>query len=270
MTDLERVIDYSAAFLPHFDHAQRLCVITITNAGYVPMTLNMVRSLGRAGYPTQGVAILCLTRAALDLVVAAGPEFSPVLWEQDVCRRQARYNTPKFAAIMRAKVEAIRAALDLGRDVVYIDGDVVWLRGGGLHFMAGCARPDQMGPKPVFQADALGGERAEKCAGLLLAPHCPESLCVYDLDALPPEPSPRFDDQKWLNRRLRDPRLRESVRSLPAALFMSGMWLRKRMTSKAALEQSGAYCVHLNWLVGKEKEQMLTRLGLWIEEERGS
>lgn len=267
MSDLERVIDYSASFLPHFDHAQRLCVITLTNAGYVPMTLNMVRSLGRCGYPTQGVTIICLNEPSLEAVKAAGPEFSPVLMERDVCRRQARYNTPKFAAIMRTKVEAIRAALDLGRDVVYIDGDVVWLRGGGLHYMAGTARPTGERPKPVFQADAFGGERAEKCAGLLLAPQCPESLEVYDLDALPPEPSPKFDDQKWLNRRLREDGLWGSVRSLPAPLFMSGMWLRGRMTTKAALEQSGAYCVHLNWLVGREKERMLTRLDLWMDKD---
>lgn len=274
MSDLERVLDFSSAFLPRdFPGTDRLCVITLTNLGYVPMCLNMVRSLGRCGYKTQGVAILCTDEPTVEAVRAAGPQFSPVLFPADVCRGQARYDTPKFAQIMRAKVLAIRACLELERDVVYSDGDVVWLKGGGIHRMEAEAFPYGRSHhiKPVFQND---GSEAKPvyCGGLLLAPCTVETMWLYDPVKLPSPPSPKFDDQRWINERLGGAGRAGSARILPAGEFLSGKWLRERLgNNRRALDAQAPYALHLNWMVGKDKQNMLTHLDLWIaEEERGS
>lgn len=277
MNDFEQVLGFAEAMMPpELRDDRRLILLTVANVGYTALTINMIRSLGRQGFPTNACVVACFDDEAVEKVAAAGSDFTAVRVEEQVARGFIRYDQRRqFGPLMAAKVRAVRAAMDAGHDVIYVDGDVVWLRPGGPQAIEAWFRGPGEGRRLVFQQDGLGRPNDEVCCGLYYAPNNDRARILLDVEALPVPPADRkFDDQKWVNSRLWSQPLErgapQAVERLPLDLFPNGKYLRERLAlDRAKLLASPALCLHLNWLIGRQKLDAMERLGLWVLPEQG-
>jgi hypothetical protein len=188
---------------------------------------------------------------------------------------QVPYNGKGWAAIVRSKIEIVHALLKAGLNVLWTDGDVVWLRNvlsdvraslgsSALAFQCtGLIDPGVRWDEPSQQwvgtppPDRRGGGTApipNMCAGFYYARATEE--CCRLFDPLRINPVTFRLEEDHLNDALRDDGIR--VAMLEPRRYVNGkLWLKY---PEPGLEP---FVIHYNYISGAEKQAAMAERGHW-------
>jgi hypothetical protein len=229
-------------------------IVTYTNFGFLPTTLNWYESLRRIGLADHALVFALSRRtehALRERGIACrllGPSVFPECPDGFL-----RYRAPEWRTIVMRKLEVVGQLLGEGRTVLFSDADVVFRR-NPLPYLAELAEGHEL----VIQQDLSPNEEEntwpgwELCTGFFYVRPTARTARLFavdrgDFDAF-------TNDQPLLNARIHADGV--SHHALSNVLFPNGAhWYH-------AHESMGdSYVVHFNWVVGN-KLPVMEKYGL--------
>jgi hypothetical protein len=225
-------------------------MFTIATGGYIPFVLNLHASLKRVGMQDQLVAYSLDNTAHAELS-AAGVRSSR--YTADNVQLWSDCLTPQFERTMSFKYEVALDILKAGKNALYTDSDIVFLRNPIDYLRTVIA---QSGADLVMQHEL---PKNAYNAGFWFARSTPSVIELFSDVRSALQASPPPGDQIVLNERL--PLMRGiKTSALDADLFACGnrfLVSRERRASYAdcsgrPFDADSAYMLHFNFLVGKE------------------
>lgn len=274
------------------DAGKKGVIVVFTNAGYVDYTCNFVESLRRLQLDHH-LALFCTEETTRTLLKQRKNVDAFVFGTQRNRRvHQALTNWNKgqqWASIVRTKIEVVHAVLALGYEVLFSDGDIVWLQDpipliqrslsvAGTKDRSLYARespgPNEKEGAPLmaFQLDTRYGADDALCTGFFYVRSTPTTVSVFDPRHIP---ASFARDQPYVNRRIRSLRLLDRIACLPRPLFPNGKWWyenERRLTwnneddgSWSIASGTLPFVIHFNWVLSKEKRIKMAQCGLWFD-----
>lgn len=258
----------------------RSCVIVaFCNEGYVPYTHNLIESLRRLNLAKHLVVFALNEEAKKKLFTVS--KFNAIVHknERKIQASFTNYKKSGWTSIVRTKVEIIHDILQHNIDVMYTDGDVVWLRNpvpavqsaltNGM-FSPFCYTKNGRNNVLAFQLDGESkhSNQCNFCTGFFYAKSCPQTKLLFDKKAIPES----FDrDQPYINRRLKVLKLANLTVGLKPTLFYSGRkwYASKRQgvikNGKLSVDKGETpFIIHFNWKVGHKKQDEMKKSKLWL------
>jgi hypothetical protein len=238
-------------------------IFTIATDGYAPFVLNLHASMQRVGLG-EALQVYCLDDAVYGELHEAGLSVHRAVGER--APEWSDYGTRGFATTMRYKY---LVALDLmagGRDVLYVDSDIVFLK-DPLSYLARVAGDGDahLVLQYEFPNDAFN-------AGFWWARATPSVRALFDTLASALDTPDFTCDQIVLNRLLREQSVVQ-YKALDAELFAAGNQFLEGVTiadgglhvdrSHTRFPLESAYMLHFNFLIGKrQKVAAMLRMGV--------
>ena len=236
-------------------------MVAMTNAGYVDYTANLYRSLERLGMEA-GLLIFCLNSWAKERLAKMGiaslllndGEYSAEFMDQHTKRA--------FAVICAAKLRIVHLLLSKGYDVVFTDGDVVFLR-DPLPVVQ--AQIEAHKVDAIFMCDSETVEMEPRInSGFYWMRSTPKTVELYDPQRVASIYNLQKDvgtriigDQNYIKSNIVRDRIPYAI--LPLPLFANGAyWM-----SNADDVEAQAYLVHFTHIKGHDKRARMQARGLW-------
>lgn len=228
-------------------------IVCCVNTDYVQSGLveNWYRSISRVGLADHAL-IVALDFESVELLGAMG--IDSVYWRSTrfttIDAQALEFRKCGWKQVVFSKLEVVKRILSGGRDVIFSDADVVFLRN----------------PIPLLQSIdrdfcIQSGETANLtedhpsvCSGFYSARACSKN--IEALDANEVEIEAYEGDQDLIRDRVIRGRLNAKILSLQE--FPNGRFWRDNMTMQP-------YIVHFNWILGVEqKRKHMQECGLWL------
>jgi len=229
---------------------------TVTNYGYRLYTLNMLKSLFPFGLGKK-VLLLCLDPQSAVWFQQKGYN---VITTDETCERFCAWNTPGYDRICYLKLEWIYRILSLGKNVLLIDGDIVFLKNP----MDDVQRWDSNNQFDGWiQNDGQHNQdRTNLCTGYIYIKTSPQMIQAYDCvsDAGKQKyETCAFDnnDQTYFNKYVKP-----NFTFLPLSLeqYPNG----KFFYEYAKQIRHNVTMVHFNWVEGHKKMAKMKEHRLWL------
>jgi hypothetical protein len=229
-------------------------MFTTATAGYVPFTLNLHASLQRIGLGNQ--LIVYTPHRSVNWKLWARGVRSVVRAGSQPFRRWSNFNTPEFGKFMAYKWAVGSEILNTGRNALFVDGDIVFLRNPAKHLR------DVMERTSAHLIMQFEFPKNEYNTGFWLAR--PEPLVLEFFrnmqDCLTVDKTLTRDQQRF-NEIIRE-RGKIRIQALDVELFACGnQFLGTSASSRYIIDRSSnpfpfdsAYLLHFNYLVGKESK----------------
>jgi len=228
---------------------------TVTNYGYRLYTLNMLKSLSVFGLDHR-VLLLCLDQRSAEWFQKKGYH---VMTARPTHERFCAWNTPGYDQICYLKLEWIYRILSLGKHVMLMDGDIVFLKNP----MNDIQQWESSSADGWIQNDAQHDHITNNlCTGYLYLRSSPELIHSYDCTSDVGKEKYKtcaFDnnDQTYFNKYVK-PFGRFEI--LPLEQYPNGQYF---LTHTARI-RSHAIMVHFNWIEGHMKMAKMKEHKMWL------
>ena len=235
---------------------------TVTNHGYLLYTLNMLKSLIPFGLEHK-ILILCLDRRGADVLEKKGYR---VVCIDHIIGRFCPWNTNGYDQICYLKMELVYRILSFGKNVLLIDGDIVFLQDPMMDVL----KWENESGEVWIQNDAQNNKDTNNlCTGYLYLRSSPRMIELYDcVSPIGMEKYKKcaFDnnDQTYFNKYVK-PYCK--VNTLPLEQYPNGKMFYDHLKSV----QPDTVLVHFNWVKGHLKMAKMKEHKMWLlteEEER--
>lgn len=232
-------------------------MVTLTNSGYLLYTLNLLKSLRPYGLDKK-VFIVCMDTPVANTLCQRG--YHAYSENKETLSRFCPWNTKGYDEICYMKLRVIHRLLSMGKNVLLVDGDVVF-RKNPIDALIKWSTP------PVYdvyvQNDSQrNNDLTNLCTGYMWIRATPKTQEAYDCISTEGQERYRrcaFDnnDQTYFNQYVKPVC---NVRALPLEEYPNGkMFLenKDRILKQCVL-------VHFNWLKGHQKLVTMKQHGMWL------
>lgn len=214
-------------------------IVTLTNAGYVPYTLNCLGSLRALGLESR-VVCYCIGLKSYDAILRAG--YTAILIADEAVVEMQQFRVGAWANVTFYKFQAIFEQLERHPYVFFTDGDIYFedrafydycLSRIGVHDL-------------LIQNDLLHDtDDGELCTGFMLIKSTDRTrrLLAPNVVRTTATITTGWDDQVYVNA-IKD---QLSYQLLPLDLFPNGRYYR------AYASTMSPHLVHFNWVIGRNK-----------------
>ena len=225
-------------------------LITLTNDGYIEYTENLLISLRNVGI--NDLNIYCVGQKSYNYFKNKG--FLVRLINTNIISNANKFQnwrTKNFNKLMFYKLKLVHEELKSNKRVLYIDGDIVFLR-NTLEEIENTNNFDIVGQfdfNPVSDVKTL-------CAGFMMIDSNEKTLNLFDPEKVPQELLNRkfhFDDQKYINRNINN--LKYDFFDLKD--YPNGAYFYKNY------KNLNPAIIHFNYIVGDKKKQKMQEMGYW-------
>ena len=225
-------------------------LITLTNDGYIEYTENLLISLQNVGI--NDLNIYCVGQKSYNYFKNKG--FLVRLINTNIISNANKFQnwrTKNFNKLMFYKLKLVHEELKSNKRVLYIDGDIVFLR-NTLEEIENTKNFDIVGQfdfNPVSDVKTL-------CAGFMMINSNEKTLNLFDPEKVPQELLNRkfhFDDQKYINRNINN--LKYDFFDLND--YPNGAYFYKNY------KNLNPAIIHFNYIVGDKKKQKMQEMGYW-------
>lgn len=240
---------------------KKTVLTTLTNYGYALYTLNMLKSLKQVN-PEQKVFVVCLDKKAYTLFQSRG--YHAFCIDTDLEEFNS-WNQKRYDKICYFKVLLIYRILQLGLNVMLIDGDIVFKKDPMEDIQSW---EDETSNEVWIQNDhQYDNDWEQLCTGYHFIRSTPLLIKLYD--CVSAEGLERYricamdhNDQLYFNKYVKP---HCSFRVLPLVKYPNGKMFYENSTSIL----STAVMIHFNWVIGHEKMARMKSYKMWIltEEE---
>lgn len=233
-------------------------ITTLTNYGYLLYTLNMLKSLEQFGLDKK-VFIVCIDKKGTNILKRLGYNvFCIDLEEQKELAKFSPWNTKGYDKICYLKLELIYRVLSLNKNVLLIDGDLVF-------------KKDLMDDMRKWWKDTIydvwiqndsqeNTNTTNMCTGFMFIKTCNRLIELYDCISEKGQNkylTCAFDnnDQTYFNKFVK-----------PACMF-SALPLEKYPNGKIFYNNNlvnNAILVHFNWVQGHLKMAKMKEYKMWL------
>ena len=239
---------------------EQTVMVTLTNSGYLLYTLNLLKSLQPFELDKK-VFIVCMDTPVAETLQHRG--YHAYSENQESLSRFCPWNTKGYDEICYMKLRVIYKLLSMGKDVLLVDGDVVFRKNP----LEDVKRLVPLGASPAYdvyvQNDAQRNQDTTNlCTGYMWIRSTPVTIQAYD--CISPEGQERYrgcafdnNDQTYFNKYVK-PITR--VYALPLEDYPNG---KMYLENKARIHDR-CVLVHFNWLKGHEKLVTMKRHGMWL------
>ena len=233
-----------------------LILVTLTNEGYLHYTRNLLTSLEKVGLGGQ-MLVFCIDNASCLALRSEGFLAYRVNYNNAASDFQ-EYHQGEFRAVVATKFCVIHELLKLGFDVLFSDGDIVFLDNPVPQMCLNLKKADL-----VIQNDDRHDKTSRNpfhinlCTGFLLVRSTPDTLQTFN-----PQNMQENDacDQDYFNRIKNES---DSIFVLDRNLFPNGSWFLDRPGDDFEERKQHAQMIHSNWRIGGEKVTAMKEHGLW-------
>lgn len=258
------LLDAARLMAPASPREHRTLLVTVTNRGFLPYTVNLHASLQRIGIGSDLLVVTPDVGTAEDLAKEFGMSTATYLRE-DVSAPDSResFMSPGWSKLVFIKVDVMSQLLRAGYSVVLIDSDTVVLRDPRPRLWWLLEGPNSDVDMMIQQDHAVLQEHY-LCTGFMFVRPTPRSLQLFNTAGLNPDAF--SNDQIYLNDRMRA--LRVNFLPLPRLQFPNGYTFYSAMEAgeHGTREVEGAYIVHFNYVVGDEKMRRMRQYGMLFAE----
>lgn len=229
-------------------------ITTITNYGYLMYTCNMLKSLAPYGLDKK-VLIVCIDKRSAAILKDLG--YHVWCMDDSTLSRFSSWNTKGYDKICYLKLKVIYRILSLHKNVLLVDGDIVFKKNPLHDLLSWQASYDVW-----IQNDSLHNNNLENmCTGYMYIKSNENMIQRYDCvsDAgLQRYKTCAFDnnDQTYFNKYVKP---FCTMRALPLENYPNGAFFYEN----AALQES-ATLVHFNWVIGHLKMAKMKEHKLWL------
>ena len=237
-------------------------MVTLTNSGYLLYTLNLLKSLQPFGLDKK-ILIICMDTPVAETLQQRG--YHAHSENQESLSRFCPWNTKGYDEICYMKLRVIHKLLSMGKNVLLVDGDVVFRKNPleDLKRLQASNPSDPSAYDVYVQNDAQRDQDTTNlCTGYMWIRATPVTLQAYD--CVSPEGQERYrrcafdnNDQTYFNKYAK-PVTR--VYALPLEDYPNG---KMYLENKAKIHHQ-CVLVHFNWLKGHEKLVTMKRHGMWL------
>lgn len=221
--------------------------VTLTNQGYVPLTLNCLQSLKRIGCQEKLVCF-CIGQGAYSELQNHGHACE--LIDDEVNTNFQIFRQGNWSNITFYKFEVIHKCLKSKRFVLFTDGDIVFEKNGFMEYLI-----DQIEDNDLLiqhDHDSSTG-LSDLCSGFMLIASSPKTLELFDPCNMTQFRSQvGWDDQVYVNAI----KHQLNVKVLPDELFPCGAVFYKTPEMRP-------YMIHFNHVIGHDKKGRMQRHGRW-------
>ena len=229
-------------------------ITTITNYGYLMYTCNMLKSLAPYGLDKK-VLIVCIDKRAATILKGLG--YHVCCMDDATLSRFSSWNTKGYDKICYLKLKVIHQILSLRKNVLLVDGDIVFKKNPIHDLLSWPTSYDVW-----IQNDSLHNANVENmCTGYMYIKSNENMIQRYDCvsDAgLQRYKTCAFDnnDQTYFNKYVKP---FCAMYPLPLENYPNGMFFYEN----TALQES-AVLVHFNWVIGHLKMAKMKEHKLWL------
>jgi hypothetical protein len=234
-------------------------IITLTNSGYLLYTLNMLKSLSPYGWDKK-IFVICMDSKAYDVLCQRG--YHVYNLQKETMGRFFEWNTVGYEEICYWKLASIYHLLSMEKNVILVDGDVVFRKDPVVDWRQWWSDPTH---DVWIQNDSQkDSDTTNLCTGYTMIRSTPELRQVYD--CVSEEGRKKYsqcvfdnNDQTYFNRFVKP---YCHVRALPLKQYPNG----KMYLENESSVQNTAVLVHFNWIKGNMKLVTMKRRGMWLLE----
>jgi hypothetical protein len=246
-TDLEYCLLYD----------KKTVITTVTNYGYLLYTLNMLKSLKEYGFD-QKVFILCIDKKSQAILKKMG--YITYCVDDGDLAKFSPWNTKGYDKICYLKLELIYRLLSLNKNVLLVDGDVVF-RKNPLNDIDNWIK-DTIYDIWIQNDSQQNGNTKNMCTGYMYVKSSDRLITLYDcVSEIGRQKylSCAFDnnDQTYFNKFVKPACI---FNPLPLEKYPNGKMFYE---NTQALERT-AVLVHFNWVQGHIKMAKMKEHRMWL------
>ena len=238
-------------------HPGKTIFTTITNHGYLLYTLNMLKSLAPFGLDRH-VVILAMDQKSEEILRRRG--YQVILMKGDSLESFCPWNTKGYDRICYIKLEWIHCLLSHHKNVLLIDGDIVFRKDPTEDLQRWEADPDT---HIWIQNDSSSDtEYGNMCTGYMYIRSCSTMISLYD--CVSTEGQEKYkqcafvnNDQTYFNHYVKP---YCQMKALPLVHYPNGA-VFYHYTDKL-----DPILVHFNWVIGHVKMQKMKEHRMWLLE----
>jgi Nucleotide-diphospho-sugar transferase len=240
----------------YITESEQTVLTTVTNYGYRLYTLNLLKSLQPFGLD-QSILILCLDNKVADVFEKKGYR---VIRTEETMEQFCPWNTKGYDKICYMKLEWIYRILSLNKNIVLIDGDIVFKK----NLLPYISLWEKEGTQDVWiQNDhPTNQDTRNLCTGFMFIRSNERMRCLYD--CISPEGKKKYElcafqnnDQSYFNEFVKPYCF---VCVLPLEEYPNGQ-VFYIYTEQV---ESTAVMVHFNWVKGHLKMAKMKEHKMWL------
>ena len=229
-------------------------LITLTNDGYIEYTQNLVVSLENVGI--DNIEIFAVGKKSYDHFNKQNIQTNLISnnFFSNVNKFQ-EWRSRNFNKLMFIKLSIIYESLLQNEKVLYIDGDIIFLK-NPIKEIDAMPIQDMIGQYDYNPTD----KNETLCAGFMLVKNTEASLNLFNpsnvpQDLLDPDPknNNHFDDQRYINQNLKN----IDFKFFDIDKYPNGLYYYNNFK---ILDPS---IIHFNYTVGSEKKNKMQQMGFW-------
>lgn len=225
-------------------------LITLTNDGYIEYTENLLISLRNVGI--NDLNIYCVGQKSYNYFNNKGVLANKINTNIiSSANKFQNWRTKNFNKLMFYKLKLIHETLKSNEQILYIDGDIVFLK-NTLEEIKNSKNYDLVGQfdfNPTSDVKTL-------CAGFMMINSNEKTLNLFDPKKVPKKLLNRkfhFDDQKYINRNINNVK----YNFFDLENYPNGAYFYKNY------KNLNPAIIHFNYIVGEKKKQKMKEMGYW-------
>lgn len=220
--------------------------ITVTNLGYLDYTRNMILSLQKL--EIYDLKVYCIGQKCYDDLQYENKE----LLDIDAPDELQLFRKGSWNKVVFSKFHAIHNELIKGNDVLFSDGDIVFLDSRFMRDVKNRLDDNDI----LFQNDKQhDSDDSELCCGFMYIQCNDKNKTLFD----PKNPDLQRDfecDQIYLNQ----VKHRINYEKLPLKRYPNGGYFLESISKAKSLNP---YMIHFNYLIGDQKKEVMKKLNYW-------
>ena len=220
--------------------------ITVTNLGYLDYTRNLILSLQKL--EIYDLKVYCIGQECYDDLQYENKE----LLDIDAPSELQLFRQGSWNKVMMSKFHAIHRELIKGNDVLFSDGDIVFLDSRFMRDVKNRLDDNDI----LFQNDKHhDSDDSELCCGFMYIKCNDKNKTIFN----PENPDLQRDfecDQIYLNK----VKHRFNFEKLPLKRYPNGGYFIHSLSSSKHLNP---YMIHFNYLIGDQKKEVMKKLNYW-------
>jgi hypothetical protein len=248
-------IDISLEQVSHWSNEKTIWT-TVTNYGYRLYTLNMLKSLSPFSLD-RNVLILCVDKASADWFTKKGYRVFALHHHYE---RFCAWNTHEYDQICYLKLEWIYRILSLGKNILLIDGDIVFQKSPEDDVRRWESNIQIDGR--IQNDDQDDQSTYNLCTGYLFIRSSPQMIRLYD--CVSEEGKQKYqtcvfdnNDQSYFNKYVKP---YSQFQPLPLDQYPNGKYFFRHIDRI----RSTTIMVHFNWIKGHAKMSTMKDYKMWL------
>ena len=221
-------------FIPNF--YEKVSLITITNMGYLPITMNCVKSIDRLKLKCP-LKIYSIDKECFEELEKK--EYTNRHFLGDIHSKSVKYQDENWSIVTMQKIVSIKTELEKSEIVVYIDGDITV---EDSRFITYCyERLEKNKDLDMLAQREWRGkkDREEICSGFLAIRSSEKTKEFFT-----PDPNKKYrNDQQYVNSKKKS----LNIELLPETLFPNGKYYYH---NKSNIDP---YLIHFNFVMSHDK-----------------